>query len=102
MAELPIVCTLTPEDLKARVNDLLPDLVARAVEYWSLDNGLRCRFDSAPGLLSAIAQVIERERACCRFLRFELVAEADGGSILLEVTGPAGTAAFLREHFARP
>jgi len=34
---------------------------------------------------------------CCRFLRFAVAAEPDGGPISLEVTGPPGTAQFLEQ-----
>ncbi len=37
------------------------------------------------------------ERQCCRFLRFAVAAERDGGPISLEVTGPPGTAQFLEQ-----
>lgn len=42
-----------------------------------------------------VAQMIDAERRCCRFLRFTLATEPDNGSIVLEVTGPPGTIAFL-------
>ena len=37
------------------------------------------------------------ERQRCRFLRFAVAAERDGGPISLEVTGPPGTAQFLEQ-----
>jgi len=45
--------------------------------------------------LTAAAKMIDAERQCCRFLRFVVVVEEDGGDMWLEVTGPEGTAEFL-------
>lgn len=56
----------------------------------------RLRFISRPGLLTEIVTVIEQERTCCSFLRFQLVAEQGEGPILLDVSGPAGTRELLR------
>ena len=41
------------------------------------------------------AAMIDAERQCCRFLRFDLRVEPDVGPIALELTGPEGTEAFL-------
>jgi hypothetical protein len=38
---------------------------------------------------------VEAERQCCRFLRFAIVVEPDGGPIALQLSGPTGTRAFL-------
>jgi hypothetical protein len=40
--------------------------------------------------------VLERERTCCSFLRFQIIAEPENGPIILEVTGPPGTRELLR------
>ena len=50
-------------------------------------------------LAGAIVEMIDAERQCCRFLRFRLTVEPDGDSILLDVTGPAGTKEFLDDVF---
>jgi hypothetical protein len=39
--------------------------------------------------------VIDAERLCCRFLTFDVHADADLGEIVLDVTGPEGTKAVL-------
>ena len=45
--------------------------------------------------MPVIAEMIDGERQCCRFLRFAVVLEANLGPVSLELTGPAGTRAFL-------
>ena len=95
-ADTPLACTLTPGELQALREELLPGLVARATDVTDLENGLRLSFASQSGLLSDLARMMEQERACCRFLRFELTAEPDDGVIRLDVTGPPGTRELLR------
>ena len=46
-------------------------------------------------VLTAIAQTIDAERLCCRFLTFAVTVEPDGGPIWLSVSGPPGTREFL-------
>ena len=70
---LPIACTLTPDALSARKAGLLARVVRQAT----------ARVD------------LEDERACCRFLRFTLIVEPDGGPLSLTLTGPPGTRDFL-------
>ena len=95
MSDLPVACTLGPAAIKARREDLLGGLLHRAEERLELANGYQVRFPSNEGMLAAIASVVELERQCCRFLRFELTVDPDGGPIWLELTGPPGTREFL-------
>lgn len=114
MADLPIVCELRPEELRGRV-PVLRELLARAATREAVGGatggtpagaaapageGYRYRFEPAPGLLAELAEAIEVERGCCRFLRFALTVEPGGGPFGLEVTGPAGTRGFLDQMLA--
>ena len=101
MADLPIACALSPAEYQARQADLLPALAAAAREWQERPNGLALRFDTAPERVAAIARMIDRERQCCRFLRFQLVVEPDEGPLWLEVTGPPGTRELLKEILGR-
>jgi hypothetical protein len=95
MSELPITCELTPAEIKARRATLLPGLLARAEERTPLPDGFRWRFTASADCLAAVAETIDAERQCCRFLRFVLTVEPGGGPIWLEITGPQGTSEFL-------
>jgi hypothetical protein len=94
MNEIPIACSLTATQLDQR-REVLAALRARCAEVQPVENGLQLRFEAAPGVLADIARVIDLERQCCRFLRFQLDVHPDGGPVLLELTGPEGTADFL-------
>lgn len=95
MSELPIACTLQPGELTARASELLPGIARLANSRIPIDGGYRFEFSPSTDCLSAIAAVIDAERRCCRFLRFQLTVESDSGPVCLEVTGPPGTQEFL-------
>jgi hypothetical protein len=95
MTDLPIVCTLTPDALRARRAGLLSDLLQRAEGREDISEGLRLRFAPTGETLATIARAVEAERHCCRFLRFGITVEPDGGPIVLELTGPSGTREFI-------
>ena len=91
--DLPVVCTLTPATIATRKAALLPGLVGRADSREETATGVRLRLPAdAP---SAVLQTVDAERQCCRFLRFNIAVEPDGGPIWLELTGPPGTREFL-------
>jgi hypothetical protein len=95
MSHLPVACTLDPAALKARREGLLSELLRRAVEHEELADGHRLRFEATDDTLAAIAQTVAAERHCCRFLRFHITVEPDGGPITLELSGPPGTREFV-------
>ena len=98
MADAPIVCSLSTDELGARRAQLLPGLVATAERIDDLIDGYRLTFAPTPGVLETIAHVIDAERQCCRFLRFQISVE-DTAPITLDVTGPTGTREFLEQLF---
>lgn len=99
MADLPIVCTLSPSALKARREGLLARVATHSKERIEVEGGYRFEFDPDEAALLLIARMIDAERQCCRFLRFDLSVPADGRRMSLEVTGPSGTRDFLDALF---
>jgi hypothetical protein len=95
MAELPIVCTLSPDALSARRQGLLSELLQQSATREPLSDGLRLRFTPSSETLSKITAAVDAERRCCRFLRFTLTVEPDEGEITLDLTGPEGTREFV-------
>ena len=95
MPELPVACTLTPEALRARQQGLLATLLRRVDGYDLTADGVRLRFHAESDTLEAITHAVDAERVCCRFLRFSITAEPDGGPMTLDLTGPPGTRDFL-------
>jgi hypothetical protein len=95
MADLPIVCSLTPEALDARRQGFLSRLLQQSSHRELLPDGLRLRFAPSRETLSTITEAVEAERHCCRFLRFIITVEPDGGQITLDLTGSQGTREFV-------
>jgi hypothetical protein len=96
--EIPIACTLSKADLSKRQTKL--DALRQAVcEVRQTPDGFALRFDSSTENLMAIAQVIDKERVCCRFLQFRLIAEPNAAPLWLEVSGPNDTPRLLLELF---
>ena len=82
MTELPIACTLTPDALRARQAGLLSDLLRRTDGREDLSGGIRLRSAPTGETLLTIVRAVEAERHCCRFLRFGITIEPDGGACL--------------------
>jgi hypothetical protein len=95
MADLPIVCTLGPDALKARKAGLLSRVARLSTATDKIATGYRFEFASNPEALPLIAEMINAERHCCRFLGFALTVEPDFGPTRLDVTGPEGTQEFV-------
>ena len=102
MAKLPIVCSLSEEALGARRSGLLGQVARSASAMRKIPAGYRLEFTAEPDTLSLLAAMIEAERQCCRFLRFDLRVEPNVGPISLELTGPEGTQASLEGLFETP
>lgn len=95
MTDLPIACTLSPDVLRVRRVGLLSVLLRRTEGREDLPDGIRLRFVPTGEILLTIARVVEAERHCCRFFRFGITVEPDGGPVFLELTGPPGTQEFI-------
>jgi amino-acid N-acetyltransferase len=91
----PIVCTLQPGELNASAAQLLPGLAALAKARVPIPHGYRFEFAPTSDALNFIAKTVDAERQCCRFLRFQLIVEPEGGPVLLDVSGPPGSEEFL-------
>jgi hypothetical protein len=102
MTDLPVACTLSPDALKARRENLLNALLRRARERHELPNGCRLRFAPEGDILVDIARTVDAERQCCRFLQFTIAVEPGEGPITLDLTGPPGTREFLADMFDLP
>jgi hypothetical protein len=78
---------------------LLPGLLERADEREPTSDGYRLTFAASSETLQAITNVMDAERQCCRWLRFELTVTPDGGPMVLTLSGPAGAQEFLDALF---
>jgi hypothetical protein len=97
MRALPIACTLNEADFQTRRGGLLQQVSEHALERKPVASGYALRFAPEDDVLEPLFRLIQLERTCCAFLRFELILEPDQGPVWLTLTGPEGTHAFLDE-----
>jgi hypothetical protein len=88
-----------PAELQERRRNVLSKVLSAVTETKELENGFQYRFKSEGELISELGRLIQLEHQCCPFLTFRLTVEPEGGSVLLEMTGPEGTKEFLVEVF---
>ena len=81
MVDLPVACSLSPGALNARRRNLLGKLVHRSIERHDLPNGYHLRFGPEAAIISAIVEMVDSERQCCRFLRFVITVDPDDRSL---------------------
>jgi hypothetical protein len=91
----PVACALDPKELKARQGSLLPGLAAHVRAIHETSDGYEFEFAASREILAQLVDVIDAERRCCRFLKFELIVEPAEGSVKLRLGGPPGTREFL-------
>lgn len=81
MTTPPVACTLSADELRTCAEHLLPGLARVARNVSGLPTGVRLEFEAAPGIVSRIAAVVERERACCSFLCFAVEIPASDAPV---------------------
>jgi hypothetical protein len=65
-------------------------LKAQIREVVETPAGYALRFDSKPGVLMEMSEIVSLEVRCCPFLRFEIEVAADGGPTWLRLSGREG------------
>jgi hypothetical protein len=84
----PIACTLTASELKDREGAWHKLMASGLLERDRVPGGIRLR--AAPGATAALHDLIELERECCAWIRFDttdgsavtMTAEGDGEAVL--------------------
>jgi hypothetical protein len=89
-----IACTLDPAARDAR-RSRFARLRQVAKEITGLDNGYRLRFELDETVFRESTSLIFDESRCCSFLEFRLAVLPEQGTLVFEITGPAGTKEFL-------
>ena len=95
MTTRPIACTLSPAELRAQRDELLPGLISTALQRIPLPHGVRLVFGATAKRLRQLYAVEQLEKRCCAFLQFHIDLTPGGGALVLDVTGPEGTEQLL-------
>ena len=91
--DIPIACTLSPADYRARlvtIANLSRDALRR-VEH----RGLTLELHYAPEAAARVRALVDQERTCCAFLTFDLHEEPE--TVRLLVTAPPAAAEVVPE-----
>ena len=78
----PIACTLSADDLQDREAAWKKLLASGLVERYAVPGGVRLH--AAPGAADALIDLIDLERECCPWIKFEV---ADGGVVTMTAGG---------------
>ena len=99
MTEVPLACNpfAFTDDQKRRYRELKASLLPRA-EVHDLERGLALSLDAQAQTVLELAEFATLERLCCPFLTFNLELQPDQMGSRLSLTGPDGTASFLRHE----
>lgn len=92
---LPVACSLTDAELQQRRETVLEKVRSAVVGTRELDDGYAYRLPANEEWLTTLVNLVNLERQCCPFLRFNIIVEPGDGPLWLELTGPPGTKEFL-------
>jgi len=95
MADIPIACSLSAAELREREQTVLEAFGTRVRSVEARPDGYAIEVAPTDEGVAAATAVIQIERICCPFLRFDLTVEAQGGTVQLTLTGPPGAKEFL-------
>jgi hypothetical protein len=96
--ESPFACNMSALDAEGRKrHKVISEQVRAAVkEAQVLPDGYAFRFPAEQDTILLVSEFIARERLCRPFLKFELIAEQNGGPLWLRLRGPEGAKEFIK------
>jgi len=97
--DLPIVCSLNESELSERRRTILADMRTDVIDTVSLSNRYRYEFLARADILTKLADLVNLEHQCCRFLTFTISVGVGDAPIRLEVTGPPESKPMIAEFF---
>lgn len=96
--EAPFACDMQTisADERPRHLTVIEQMRQATREVKELPDGYAFRFDASQPTILLASEFISRERACCPFFTFELVAERNEGPLWLNLRGREGIKDFIR------
>jgi hypothetical protein len=91
--ELPIACTLSGPDLRARLAEIKRLGADALIEADGTPGRRVLRFRRSEEISRRLAAIVEAEAQCCAFL--DLAIDESGHSLSLTITGPDGSEAVV-------
>jgi hypothetical protein len=96
--DLPIICTLSEEQLRDRRREILEPFRSNTYKRLELPDGYAYMFQALPGILEDISRLVDLERQCCHFLTFKIVVEPQQ-LIRVEITGRSEAKPVIADFF---
>jgi len=95
--ESPFACNMLALDAEGRKRHKVVSERMRAAveEVQDLPDGYAFRFPAEQSTILLVSEFIARERLCCPFFRFELIAEQENGPLWLRLRGREGVKEFI-------
>jgi hypothetical protein len=96
--ESPFACNLLALNTaeRQRHKTVSQQMHAAIKEVQELSDGYAFRFPAEQATILLLSEWIARERLCCPFFKFELVAEQEDGPLWLRLRGRAGVKEFIK------
>ena len=94
-ADVPISCTLTPDELPERMAQIAALGADALISAQVTGRHAVLRFQASAGTRERLATIVAAEAKCCAFLTMRLDVETD--AVVLRIDGPEGTAPILRD-----
>jgi hypothetical protein len=99
-SDLPVACTLSAAEMRARGEDVVAPLFARVQHLEELPDGYRFAFPAETDGVRDLLEFILSERACCPFFTFELTMASPHQLVWLSLRGGEGVKEFVAGSFA--
>ena len=96
--ESPFVCNMSALDAEGRRRHkvVMDQMKAATKEVKELSDGYTFRFQAEQSTILLVSEFVARERLCCPFLAFEIIAEREGGPLWLYLRGREGVKDFIK------
>ena len=98
MADVPIACTLSPDNLQHRLSLIDALAVDGLLDRSPIDNGVRVRLRDTPDIERRTLELVAAESRCCAFLDFDL--RRQDGRLVLDISGPEDARPVIERFFA--
>lgn len=96
----PIACDMSVLSPTERQTHLATsrELFSNVQTIKELPDGYEFQLGDDPNAIIKLAAFVTHEKRCCPFLNFAIEVEAEGGPLMLRLTGREGVKAFIREE----
>jgi len=93
-----VQCSLIPEDLNIRKEELKKSILSKVVKRKEVSNGIIFYFNNEPNLLESVLEHIIIERQCCPFFKFDVSILPFNKGFALQISGSEDAIEMIKEY----